>query len=100
VIELANIRGSYFGETEKFFELLRWHLDTFGKILILVDEAHTAFGSVHSRDSHETEKRLAGNVIKIIGDPKYLGKVVWGLMTSRPEELDADVKRHDPTQVP
>jgi len=26
VIELANIRGSYFGETEKFFELLPWHL--------------------------------------------------------------------------
>jgi hypothetical protein len=100
VIELAGIRGSYFGETDKFFELLRWHLDTFGKILILVDEAHTAFGSVHSPDSHETEKRLAGNIIKVMGDPGYLGKVLWGLMTSRPDELDPDIKSRAPIQVP
>jgi hypothetical protein len=100
VIELAGIRGSYFGETDKFFELLRWHLDTFGKILILVDEAHTAFGSVHSPDSHETEKRLAGNIIKVMGDPHYLGKVLWGLMTSRPDELDPDIKSRSPIQVP
>ncbi|MCP4659546.1 MAG: hypothetical protein GY856_29425, partial [bacterium] len=33
VVELAGIRGSYFGETDKFFELLRWHITTFGKIL-------------------------------------------------------------------
>jgi len=100
VIELAGIRGSYFGETDKFFELLRWHLDTFGKILILVDEAHTAFGSVHSPDSHETEKRLAGNIIKVMGDPRYLSKVLWGLMTSRPDELDPDIKSRSPIQVP
>jgi hypothetical protein len=99
-MELAGIRGSYFGETERFFELLRWHLETFGKILILVDEAHTAFGSVHSPDSHETERRLAGNVIKIMGDPRYLGKVLWGMMTSRPDELDPDVKSRSPIQIP
>lgn len=88
VVELAGIRGSYFGETDKFFELLRWHIATFGKILILVDEAHTAFGSIHSGETHKTEKRLSGNIIKMMGDPSFLGKVVWGLMTSRPDELD------------
>lgn len=100
VVELAGIRGSYFGETDKFFELLRWHIRTFGKILILVDEAHTAFGSVHDADTHKTEKRLAGNIIKMMGDPSFLGKVLWGLMTSRPDELDPDVKSRSPIQVP
>lgn len=100
VVELAGIRGSYFGETDKFFELLRWHIATFGKILILVDEAHTAFGSVHSGHTHETEKRLAGNVIKMMGDPRYFGKVLWGLMTSRPDELDPDIKSRSPIQIP
>ncbi len=100
VVELAGIRGSYFGETDKFFELLRWHITTFGKILILVDEAHTAFGSVHSGDTHKTEKRLSGNIIKMMGDPVFLGKVLWGLMTSRPDELDPDVKSRAPIQVP
>lgn len=100
VIELAGIRGSYFGETDRFFELLRWHIETFGKILILVDEAHTAFGSVHSRDTHQTEQRLSGNIIKMMGDPRFLGKVLWGLMTSRPDELDPDIKSRAPLQIP
>jgi len=100
VIELAGIRGSYFGETDKFFELLRWHISTYGKILILVDEAHTAFGSVHSSQTHQTEQRLAGNIIKMMGNPQYLGKVLWGLMTSRPDELDPDIKSRAPVQIP
>ncbi|MCP4214064.1 MAG: AAA family ATPase [bacterium] len=100
VIELAGIRGSYFGETDKFFELLRWHISTFGKILILVDEAHTAFGSVHSGQTHQTEQRLSGNIIKMMGDNRYLGKVLWGMMTSRPDELDPDIKSRAPIQVP
>lgn len=100
VIELAGIRGSFFGETDRFFELLRWHIETFGKILILVDEAHTAFGSVHSSDTHQTEQRLSGNIIKMMGDPRFLGKVLWGLMTSRPDELDPDIKSRAPLQIP
>ncbi len=100
VVELAGIRGSYFGETDKFFELLRWHISTYGKILILVDEAHTAFGSVHASQTHQTEQRLAGNIIKMMGNPQYLGKVLWGLMTSRPDELDPDIKSRAPVQIP
>lgn len=100
VIELTGLRGMYFGQTDKFFEMLRWHLRTYGKILILVDEAHTAFGSVHRSDTHETEKRLAGNIIKMMGDPTMRVKVLWGLMTSRPDELDPDVKSRMPLQIP
>jgi AAA+ superfamily predicted ATPase len=100
VIELTGLRGQYFGETDTFFELLRWHLATFGKVLILVDEAHTAFGSIHSSDTHKTEKRLAGNIIKMMGAPEFLGKVLWGLMTSRPDELDPDIKSRAAVQIP
>lgn len=100
VIELAGIRGQYFGQTDRFFELLRWHIRTFGKLLILVDEAHTAFGSVHAQDVHPTERRLAGNIIKMMGDPSFLGKVLWGLMTSRPDQIDPDVKSRAPVQIP
>ncbi len=100
VIELAGLRGQYFGQTDQFFEKLRLRIKTYGKILILVDEAHTAFGSVHSSHTHETEKRLAGNIIKMMGDRTLYGKVLWGLMTSRPDELDPDVKSRAPIQIP
>ena len=100
VIELTGLRSSLFGDTDRFFEQFRWNVVTLGKVLILVDEAHTAFGSVHSSDTHETEKRLAGNIIKLMGDPSLRGKVLWGLMTSRPDELDPDVKSRAPIQIP
>lgn len=100
VIELTGLRDSLFGGTDKLFEQLRWYVTTLGKVLILVDEAHTAFGSVHSRDTHETEKRLAGNMIKMMGDPSLRGKILWALMTSRPDELDPDVKSRAPIQIP
>jgi len=100
VMELTGLRGMWFGQTDKLFERLRWHISTYGKVLILVDEAHTAFGSVHRSDTHETERRLAGNVIKMMGDPRLRGKVLWALMTSRPDELDPDVKSRAPLQIP
>jgi SpoVK/Ycf46/Vps4 family AAA+-type ATPase len=100
VIELVGLRGMYYGQTDGFFEKLRLRLKTYGKILILVDEAHTQFGSVHKSDTHETEKRLAGNIIKMMSDPTLLGKVVWALGTSRPDELDPDVKSRSPVQIP
>jgi hypothetical protein len=100
VIELTGLRGMWYGQTDKLFERLRWHIATYGKVLILVDEAHTAFGSVHRSDTHETERRLAGNIIKMMGDPHFRGKVLWALMTSRPDELDPDVKSRAPLQIP
>lgn len=100
VIELTGLRGMYFGQTDGFFEKLRLRLRTYGKTLILVDEAHTQFGSVHKSDTHETEKRLAGNIIKMMSDPALFGKVLWALGTSRPDELDPDVKSRSPIQIP
>jgi len=100
VIELTGLRGMWYGQTDKLFERLRWHIATYGKVLILMDEAHTAFGSVHQSDTHETERRLAGNIIKMMGEPRFRGKVLWALMTSRPDELDPDVKSRAPLQIP
>jgi SpoVK/Ycf46/Vps4 family AAA+-type ATPase len=99
VIRIKNMRSMYYGQTSVVFELFRWYVLTFGKILILVDEAHTAFGSVHSSTTHEAEKQLAGNIIQMMGDERNLVKVLWGLMTSRPDELDPDVKSRSPIQI-
>jgi hypothetical protein len=36
----------------------------------------------------------------MMGDPRLRGKVLWALMTSRPDELDPDVKSRAPLQIP
>ena len=100
VIELSQIRSSDFGGTDRLFEMVRRYIEIYGKVAILVDEAHAAFGSIHSGDTHETEKRLMSNIIKMMSDKALLSKVVWCLMTTRPDLLDPDVLSRAPKQIP
>ena len=100
VIELSQIRSSDFGGTDKLFEMMRRYVEIYGKVAILVDEAHAAFGSIHSGATHETEKRLMANIIKMMSDKALLSKVVWCLMTTRPDLLDPDVLSRAPKQIP
>ncbi|MBB5353215.1 hypothetical protein HNR46_003470 [Haloferula luteola] len=100
VIELSRIRSSDFGGTDRLFETVRRYVEIYGKVAILVDEAHAAFGSIHSGDTHETEKRLMANIIKMMSDKDLLSKVVWCLMTTRPDLLDPDVLSRAPKQIP
>lgn len=100
VIRLANIRGQYFGQTDKLFEMIRSMIKTYGKILIFVDEADTFLGSVSGTESHQTERRLMGNIISMMSSKEYLGKVVWALTTARPQNLDPDIISRCPIQVP
>ena len=100
VIELSQIRSSDFGGTDRLFEMVRRYVEIYGKVAILVDEAHAAFGSIHSGESHNTEKRLMANIIKMMSDKNLLSKVVWCLMTTRPDLLDPDVLSRAPKQIP
>jgi hypothetical protein len=100
VIELTGLRSQWYGGTDALFELLRFQLLNFGRVLITVDEAHTAFGSVHSRDAHETEKRLSGRIIQMMSDKRFRGRLVWVLMTSRPDLLDPDIVSRASVQIP
>jgi len=100
VIELSQIRSSDFGGTDRLFEMVRRYIEIYGKVAILVDEAHAAFGSIHSGDTHGTEKRLMANIIKMMSDKGLLSKVVWCLMTTRPDLLDPDVLSRAPKQIP
>jgi len=91
-IKLKKIRGQFFGQTDVIFEKLKSVLTSLGKVVIFIDEADTAFGG-RGEGTHETEKRLFGNLIQMMGDPANRGKVIWILITARPDKLEPDVKR-------
>jgi len=93
VITLGQIRSEWYGKTDVFAEAFSSGLSAFGRILILVDEAHVAFGSMHDRETHETEARLASHMIRMIDDLPNRSRVVWALITTRPDLLDPDFVR-------
>lgn len=92
VLVLKNLRSSFFGETDQIFEKIRSVLEVLGNVMIIVDEADTMFGKPGG-DTHETEQRLFGNVIKMMGDTRNRSKIIWVLMTARPDNLAPDLKR-------
>ena len=93
VITLGQIRSEWYGKTDVFAEAFSAGLSAFGRILILVDEAHVAFGSMHDRETHETEARLASHMIRMIDDLPNRSRIVWALITTRPDLLDPDFVR-------
>lgn len=91
-IELKNLRQKYLGETDIIFERVKNVLESFKNVMVLIDEADTVFGG-RGENVHETEKRLTGNFIKMIGDPMNRGKIIWVFITSRPDLLLPDFIR-------
>ena len=91
-IELKNLRQKYLGETDAVFERIKNVLESFKNVMVFVDEADTMFGG-RGEEVHETEKRLTGNFIKMMGDPKNRGRILWVFITSRPDLLLPDFIR-------
>jgi AAA+ superfamily predicted ATPase len=92
VIVLKNLRSMYFGQTDQIFEKLRNVLEALGNVILFIDEADTVFGKPGA-NTHETEARLFGNLIRMMGDPRNRGRIVWILLTARPDNLAPDLKR-------
>ena len=92
VLTLKNLRSQWYGQTDVLFERLRRTLSGLGRVVIFVDEADTAFGSIEA-GGHETERRLTGKVQQMMSDPALKGRVTWLLMTARIHLLSPDIRR-------
>jgi SpoVK/Ycf46/Vps4 family AAA+-type ATPase len=100
VIELKGLRSMWFGQTDVLLEKLTRVLRRYNKLLALIDEADTQFGRVDNNDTQDTEKRLVGGMLRLMSDATLAGRVLWALMTSRPECLAPDMKSRAADQIP
>jgi hypothetical protein len=91
-VVLKNIRGPYVGQTEKNWERIRSVLEAMGNVMVIYDEADTEIGG-RSAQTHDVDRRLFGNILKMMSDPNNRGKIVWIIITARPDRLEADIKR-------
>jgi len=91
-VVLKNIRGPYVGQTEKNWERIRSVLEAMGNVMVLYDEADTEIGG-RSAQTHEVDRRLFGNILRMMSDETNKGKIVWIIITARPDRLEPDIKR-------
>jgi hypothetical protein len=81
------------GASERNWEKIATALRSAGQIGVLVDEADAQMGQRSGVDVHEVSKRIFAAQMQLMGDPRYRGRILWILMTCRPDRLAPDVKR-------
>jgi SpoVK/Ycf46/Vps4 family AAA+-type ATPase len=94
VVELRNFRSMWQGQTEANLERILGLLDALGPVAVVIDEADAALGTrdIGGGDAGVGE-RVFSALAAFMGDTRRRGKVIWFLMTSRPDLVPVDLKR-------
>jgi AAA+ superfamily predicted ATPase len=98
-VMLKNFRSKYVGETEGNLERVLSVLRAMGPVVVVVDEADAALGSRESEGDSGTSSRVFAMIAAQMGDTRYRGKIIWMLLTARPDLLPIDIKRQGRAEV-
>ena len=96
---LKNFRSKYVGETEGNLEHVLAVLRAMGPVVVVVDEADAALGSREQEGDSGTSSRVFGMIATQMGDTQYRGRIIWMLLTARPDLLPIDLKRQGRAEV-
>src|SRR5205807_9984794 len=91
--------SKYVGETEGNMERVLTVLRSLGPVVVIIDEADAALGSREADGDAGTSGRIFAMVASQMGDTRYRGRIVWMLLTSRPDLLPIDLKRQGRAEV-
>ncbi|MEO8130497.1 MAG: AAA family ATPase, partial [Bryobacteraceae bacterium] len=96
---LRNFRSKYVGETEGNLERLLNLLRALGPAVVVIDEADAALGDREQQGDSGTSSRVFSMIATQMGDTRYRGKILWMLLTARPDLLPIDLKRQGRAEV-
>src|SRR5262249_53239761 len=86
-------RERWVGSSEANLEKILNLLQTLAPIVVLVDEADATLGSRETGGDSGVDARIFSKLAGAMGDTRNRGRILWILMTSRPDLLPIDLKR-------
>jgi AAA+ superfamily predicted ATPase len=92
-VTLKNFRSMWQGETEGNLERVLQLLQAMSPIAVVVDEADAQLGSRSSSGDSGVSNRVFAKIAAFMGNTELRGKVIWFLLTCRPDLLPVDLKR-------
>ena len=98
-VKLRNFRSKYVGETEGNLEQVLNVLRSLGPILVIIDEADAMLGNRRASGDSGTSGRVFSMIASQMGDTRYRGRIIWMLLTCRPDLLPIDLKRQGRAEV-
>ncbi|GAB2903948.1 ATP-binding protein [Uliginosibacterium flavum] len=92
-VTLKNFRSKWVGSTESNLEKVLSMVKSLGPIIMIIDEGDRSFGAGSEDGDSGTSSRIIARLKEFMSDTDNRGKVLFILMTNRPDKLDIDIKR-------
>jgi ATP-dependent 26S proteasome regulatory subunit len=92
-VKFLNFRSQWQGVTEGNLEKIFNLLKALWPVAVMIDEADAFLGNRDASGDSGTSSRVFGSIASFMGDTEYRGKIVWFLLTCRPDLLPIDLKR-------
>jgi SpoVK/Ycf46/Vps4 family AAA+-type ATPase len=93
-VKLKNFRSKWVGATEGNLERILQVIQAIGQVLVIIDEGDRSFGNQTDGDGDGgTSSRVIARIKEFMSDTSNRGRILFILMTNRPDKLDLDIKR-------
>jgi len=93
IVKFRNFRSKWQGVTEANLEKILNILKAMAPVGVMIDEADAFLGDRNQDGDSGTSNRIFGQIASFMGNTEYRGKIIWFLITCRPDLLPIDLKR-------
>jgi len=92
-VKLKNFRSKWVGATEGNLEKILSVIKAIGQVVVIIDEGDRAFGNTDGEGDGGTSSRVIARIKEFMSDTSNRGRILFLVMTNRPDKLDVDLKR-------
>ena len=92
-VRLKNFRSQWQGVTEGNLEKILSLLKAMCPVAVIIDEADAYLGDRDSAGDSGVSNRVFAQISSFMGNTEYRGKIIWFLLTCRPDLIPVDLKR-------
>ncbi|GHV85002.1 ATPase AAA [Spirochaetia bacterium] len=93
MVKFRNFRSKWQGDTESNLERILNILKSMAPVAVMIDEADAFLGDRDQDGDSGTSNRVFAQIASFMGNTEYRGKIIWFLITCRPDLVPIDLKR-------
>jgi ATP-dependent 26S proteasome regulatory subunit len=93
MVKFRNFRSKWQGDTESNLEKVLNILKAMSPVAVMIDEADAFLGDRDQEGDSGTSNRVFAQIASFMGNTEYRGKIIWFLITCRPDLIPIDLKR-------
>jgi AAA+ superfamily predicted ATPase len=93
MVKLKNFRSQWQGVTEGNLEKILGLLKAMAPVAVMIDEADAYLGDRSASGDSGVSSRVFSQIATFMSDTRNRGRIIWFLMTARPDLMPVDLKR-------